>query len=86
MPMKKKKPAKKTKKVVLSMSMRDFEKLSAYAKSSKTSRPLAAKRLIRAQLATLAVGTKPKEAENQLGLFDSMQLDIFNGTSKTCNP
>lgn len=85
MPMKKKKPAKKTKKVVLSMSMRDFEKLSAYAKSSKASRPLAAKRLIRAQLATLAVGTKPKEAENQLGLFDSMQLDIFNGTSKTRN-
>ena len=81
--MKKKRPAKKAKKVVVSLPYTDFERLSVYAKSQDVSRPLAAKRLIKAQLVALSVERQKKGVENQLGLFDSMQLDIFNGTSKT---
>jgi len=81
--MKKKKPAKKAKKLLVTLPYTDFEKLSAVAKMQGVSRPLAAKRLIKAQLAALAVEKQQHQAKNQLGLFDSMQLDIFNGTSKT---
>lgn len=81
--MKKKKPAKKAKIIVVTLSHTDYEKLCAYAKSQGASRPLIAKRLIKAQLATLAIEKQQRLSKNQLGLFDSMQLDIFNGTSKT---
>lgn len=81
--MKKKKPAKKAKKIVVTLSHTDYEKLCAYAKSQGASRPLIAKRLIKSQLATLAIEKQQRLSKNQLGLFDSMQLDIFNGSSKT---
>jgi hypothetical protein len=81
--MKKKRPAKKAKKLVVTLPYTDFERLSAYAKSQGASRPIVAKRLIKAQLAELAIEKQQRQVKNQLGLFDSMQLDIFNGTSKT---
>lgn len=81
--MKKRKPAKKAKKIVVTLSHTDYEKLCAYAKSQSASRPVVAKRLIKAQLAVMAIEKQQRESKNQLGLFDSMQLDIFNGTSKT---
>ncbi|MBP5547836.1 MAG: hypothetical protein J6X58_02955 [Bacteroidales bacterium] len=81
--MKKKKNGKKTKKVIVTLSERDFEKLTAYARTVKASRPVAAKRMLKAQLASVAIEKKQRQTKNQLGLFDSMQIDIFNGTSKT---
>ena len=81
--MKKKKPVKKAKKIVVTISATDLEKIAALAKSQHTSRPIVARRLIKAQLATIAFEKQAKKAKNQLGLFDSMQIDIFNGTSKT---
>ena len=81
--MNKKKPTKKVHRVVLTLSDRDFHKLDAYAKQSGTSRPMAAKRLLRQQLTTVASTHQQAVSENQLGLFDSMQIDIFDCTSKT---
>lgn len=81
--MKKNKSTKKTKKLTVSLSMRDFDKLTAYAKKQCVSRPLAAKRLLKTQIAALVVEKQQKQSENQLGLFDSMQIDIFNNTSRT---
>lgn len=81
--MKKKKNTKKAKKITVTLSYTDYERISALAKTQRVSRPLLAKRLLRTQLSALAVSSTKKEAKNQLGLFDSMQLDIFNNTSKT---
>lgn len=81
--MKKKKNTKKAKKITVTLSYTDYERISALAKTQRVSRPLLAKRLLRAQLSALAVSSTKREAKNQLGLFDSMQLDIFNNTSKT---
>ena len=81
--MKKKKITKKAKKVIVTLSARDYDKLTLLAQKQNVSRPLVAKRLLRAQLSTLALEKQQKQSENQLGLFDSMQIDIFNGTSKT---
>ncbi|MBR3960537.1 MAG: hypothetical protein IKJ81_10925 [Bacteroidales bacterium] len=81
--MKKKKSTKKAKKVIVTLSARDYDKLTLLAQKQNVSRPLVAKRLLRAQLSTLALEKQQKQSENQLGLFDSMQIDIFNGTSKT---
>lgn len=81
--MKKKKSTKKAKKVIVTLSARDYDKLTLLAQKQSVSRPLVAKRLLRAQLSTLALEKQQKQSENQLGLFDSMQIDIFNGTSKT---
>lgn len=81
--MKKKKSTKKAKKVIVTLSARDYDKLTLLAQKQNVSRPLVAKRLLRSQLSTLALEKQQKQSENQLGLFDSMQIDIFNGTSKT---
>lgn len=81
--MKKKKSTKKAKKVIVTLSARDYDKLTLLAQKQNVSRPLVAKRLLRAQLSTLVLEKQQKQSENQLGLFDSMQIDIFNGTSKT---
>ena len=69
--------------MVVSLSMRDYEKLATLAASQHCSRPVAAKRLIKAQLAMIEIERREKVAKNQLGLFDSIQMDIFNNTSKT---
>ena len=81
--MKKKKVAKKAKKIVVTLSERDFEKLSSYAKSQGKSRSIIAKRMLKTEIASLAVEKQKQASKNQLGLFDSMQIDIFNGVSKT---
>ena len=79
----KKKSAKKGKKLTVALSVRDFDKLTAFAKTQGKSRPVVAKRLLHAQLTALAVEKQKCNPKNQLGLFDSMQIDIFNGVSKT---
>ncbi len=80
--MKKKRPSKKAKKLTVTIALRDFEKLTQLAKMQRTSRPIVARRLIKSQLAEMAIEKQAKNAKNQLGLFDSLQIDIFNGTSK----
>ena len=82
--MKKKKSAKKAKRIVVTLSNRDYMKLTEIARRDKALRPVVAKRLIKSQLATIAIEKQPKVAPNQLGLFDAVQLDIntFISTNK----
>lgn len=79
---KKKKNSKKAKRIVVTLSSRDYEKLSEIARRDKATRPVIAKRLIRNQLATITIEKQQKAVANQLGLFDSVQIDILGGTSK----
>lgn len=79
---KKKKNSKKAKRIVVTLSSRDYEKLSEIARRDKATRPVIAKRLIRNQLATFTIEKQQKAVANQLGLFDSVQIDILGGTSK----
>ena len=78
--MKNKKNIKK--KIVVSLSLRDYNKLTALAKKENVLRPLMAKRLLCAKLSEITVEKTPQQSPNQLGLFDSLQYDIFNGASK----
>lgn len=79
---KKKKNSKKAKRIVVTLSSRDYEKLSEIARRDKATRPVIAKRLIRNQLATITIEKQQKVVANQLCLFDSVQIDILGGTSK----
>ena len=79
---KKKKNSKKAKRIVVTLSSRDYEKLSEIARRDKATRPVIAKRLIRNQLATITIEKQQKAVANQLGLFDCVQIDILGGTSK----
>ncbi|MCR5193644.1 MAG: hypothetical protein K6D59_10100 [Bacteroidales bacterium] len=78
--MKNKKNTKK--KIIVSLSLRDFNKLTALAKKENATRPVMARRLLGAKMAEISMEKTPKQSPNQLGLFDSLQYDIFNGTSK----
>ena len=80
---KNKKNSKKAKRIVVTLSSRDYEKLSEIAHRDKATRPVVAKRLIRSQLAIIAIEKQQKVAANQLGLFDVVQLDILGGMTKT---
>lgn len=75
---KKKRASKKPKRLTISLSARDFEKLTRYAKTTGASRPLAAKRLLRQQLAAMTFEKKEVQPKNQLCLFDSVQMNIFD--------
>lgn len=76
--MKKKSTKKNAKKIVVSLSERDFKKLGEYAKTHGTTRSIAAKRMIHLQLAALQSVKSDNAPKNQLGLFDSVQLNIFD--------
>ncbi len=72
---------KKSKKITLTLSDRDYRKLTLLAASQNITRPLAAKRLLHEQIASLSFDKAPAVCQNQLGLFDSLQINIFNETS-----
>ena len=67
--MKKKKKKNKPKRIVVTLSARDYEKLTD----------------IKSQLAAIVIEKSQKVAANQLGLFDTLQLDIMGGVSKSEN-
>lgn len=83
--MQKKKKKNKPKRIVVTLSSRDYEKLSEIARRDKATRPVVAKRLIRSQLAAIVIEKQQKAVANQLGLFDVVQIDILGGTSKIEN-
>ena len=68
----------------VTLSECEVRRLTSYAAASGTDRPTALHRLL-SQLLREAAATMPSAAthnENQLGLFDSVQIDIFNNTHK----
>ena len=77
--MKVKKP--KQKKYVLTLSEREALRLGRYADAVGVSRPWALQRLMKQALREVADLPAEKENANQLGLFDTLQIDIFNNTS-----
>ena len=76
----KKKPIRK--KLTLSLSERESQLLSLYAADQGTAKSVAVKRLLKTALSEYAKKLSTQEPANQLGLFDSIQYDIFNNTSK----
>ena len=79
---KKRNKKKKNKvKVTVTLSSREGDLLTLYAKDNGTTRPAAIHRFVREALKDYH--PQKKEPSNQLTLFDSLQVDIFSNTSKT---
>lgn len=77
------KTTKKRKKFSFVLPEREDELLTLYAKEHAISRPEAARRIMRDYLRQYRATLPQNEPDNQLKLFDSLQMDIFNSTSKT---
>ena len=76
----------KKKRVIVTLPEREGEMLKAYAKKHRTTCPAAVHRMVKEALKqfkseqnTLAKA----EPKNQLNIFDSIQVDIFNNTSRS---
>lgn len=74
---------KRTKKVEVALWEHDLQSLQAYCKATGMGRAVAIRHLVREGLKNLASAKPPMEAHNQLDLFDSVQIDIFNNTSQS---
>jgi len=80
MPNRPKKP--KVKRYTVALSELDMRRLTAYADSSGLDRPAALQRLLKQSLRESASVANTKVDKKQLGLFDTLQIDIFNNTHK----
>lgn len=75
---------RRIKKITITLSEKEGEWLSIYSQDLGISRPAVVRRLVREGLREYkSLRGGRIEPENQLGLFDSIQVDIFNNTSKT---
>lgn len=74
--------ARKAKKISITLPEREGELLKRYAQEFGTTRPAAARKMILTALRQYKVSAAKAEPKNQLGLFDTLQVDIFNNTSK----
>lgn len=79
------KPPKKHKprRYTVTLTDLDVRRLTAYADSSGIDRPTALHRLLKQSLRENAAALPCKIDKKQLGLFDTLQIDIFNNTHKT---
>lgn len=75
--------AKKHKKFSFSLPEREGEMLSRYADSEGLSRPEAVRRILKSYLSEHVQNVTTTSPKNQLDIFDSVQIDIFNNTSKS---
>ena len=75
----------KLKKYVLTLSEREALRLARYADAVGISRPQALQRLTKQALRQFADVPADKGNANQLGLFDTLQIDIFNNTAVVNN-
>lgn len=76
----------KRKKISISLPAREGELLKAYAKQNGTTCSVAVHRMVRQTLRQFKSEMNAQcnaVPENQLSIFDSVQFDIFNNTSKT---
>ena len=80
-----KRSTQRTKKYTVTLSECELRRLSVYADKCGVDRPTALARLMRQSLRDAAAGIQAEGNHdiNQLGLFDAVQIDIFNNTSKT---
>lgn len=77
------KPPKKYK-MSITLSPKEKEVLTLYAAEQGVSRPVALRRIVKRQLKEYLHNRSVAAATpaNQLDIFDSVQIDIFNNTSK----
>ncbi len=68
----------------VTLSECEVRRLTSYAERADIDRPTALHRLLSQSLreATSALANAAHKDEKQLGLFDSVQIDIFNNTHK----
>lgn len=79
-------PKTKAKRYTVALSECEMRRLTVYAASCGVDRPTALARLIKQSLREVASGVRTQDKdENQLRLFDSVQIDIFNNTAKVNN-
>lgn len=76
----------KKKRYVVALNECEYRRLAVYADTCGIDRPAALMRLVRQSLrkASGLDGSMPTD-DNQLRLFDSVQIDIFNNTTKANN-
>lgn len=73
----------KVKRYTVALNERDMRRLTAYAAACGADRPTALARLIKNSLRDVKVSLSDDGSDsNQLRLFDSVQIDIFNNTTK----
>lgn len=72
----------KTKKYTLTLSEHELRRLTAYAASSGIERPVALHRIVSQALQQYKEHASEQKDKRQLCLFDSVQIDIFNNTTK----
>lgn len=75
-------PKPKTKKYTLTLSECEMRRLTAYADSCGVDRPAALHRVVSQALREYSLSPTSRHDERQLGLFDSVQIDIFNNAEK----
>ena len=80
-----KKKTPKPKKYTLTLSERESARLGVYADTLGISRPQALQRLTKQALRQVADVPADSRDANQLGLFDTLQIDIFNNTAVVNN-
>lgn len=84
-PVSKQKKSSKGKKVSMTLSHRDLVVLQRFAEQEGLTRAVALRHLVKEGLKEVAANMPDPTSKNQLDIFDSMQIDIFNNTSKTDN-
>lgn len=74
----------RVKRYTLTLSESEVLRLTRYAEAADIDRPTALHRLLSQSLreATNGLAAAKAQDEKQLGLFDSVQFDIFNNTHK----
>lgn len=72
----------KTKKYTLNLTELEVRRLTAYAAADGIERPVALHRIVSQVLRQYEVASSSRCDKRQLGLFDSVQIDIFNNTTK----
>ena len=78
----KKAKTRKAKKISITLPEREGEMLKLYAKENGTTKPAAVRRMVIAALRQYKSNAAKHQPKNQLELFDTIQVDIFNNTSK----
>jgi hypothetical protein len=68
------------KKYTLVLSEPEMRRLTRYAEQEGVDRPVALHRIVSQTLRQVPLSPVDRRDENQLGLFDSLQIDIFNNT------
>lgn len=71
----------KLKRYTLTLTEPEMRRLTRYADDCGIDRPTALHRLVSQSLRQVATAAADRRDENQLGLFDTLQIDIFNNTA-----